>query len=103
MPRNASLGPGRVTIASGAGSLQLPEHVTVSTGKHSEIPENVEIIVRRGNTVRDPVYSEWVPMHGARVTYRKYHKNLVSTVYDDHTVTFLCTGPWKVQAELPRK
>lgn len=101
MPRNALLGKGRVTIASGAGNVQLPEYVTLRTGSRSHKSENVEVEVRRGNKVQDPIYSKWKPMHGVRVSYRFYHENKVSTVYDDHTVTFLTTGPWKVQVELP--
>lgn len=103
MPRNALLGPGRVTIASGIGTLQLPEYVTVRTGKHSDMDDNLEVTVRKGNTTTNPVFSRWVPMHGVRVFYRSYYKNKVSTVYDDASVTFIATGPWKVQVELPKQ
>lgn len=101
MAMNKPLGKGRTTIASGSGKLQLPQYVTVSTGKHSEMEDRVEIVVREGNTIHDPVYSEWVPLHGAQVKYHKHGKWVTTTVTDDHTVQFMATGAWTVRVELP--
>lgn len=90
-----------ITVASGNGTLQLPEYVTVKTGKYSDIEDNVEILTLKGNTEGDPVFSSWVPMHGVKIFYRLHDSNRWATIHDNNKVTFQSTGAWKVQVEKP--
>lgn len=103
MARNAALGKGRQTVSSGAGSLQLPEYITVSTGKHSKKEDNVQVVTQKGNTIAPPVYSPWNTMFGVRVSYEKDKKYITTTIYDDNEVQIRSTGAWKVEVELPRE
>jgi len=89
------------TIASGNGTLQLPEYVTIKTGRYSSIPENIEVTTRKGNTFSEPIFSPWVPMHGTKIFYRKHDANKFSTIHDNSFVTFMATGAWKVRVEKP--
>jgi len=102
MARNESLGPGMQMIAQGYGSLQLPEYVTINTGKYSPDAEKVQVVVRRGNKERELGLFSWVKMSGVRVSYHRHGRYLRTTLHDNTSTTILATREWKVQAEPTR-
>jgi len=101
MARNAPLGKGRITVLAGAGSLQLPEYVTIRTGKYSEMSDNIEVFTQKGNTNGESVFSPWNTMHGVRVSYDQNGRWITTTIYDDNEVRIRATGAWRVEVELP--
>lgn len=88
-------------IASGVASVHVPEYITVSTGKYSDEADKVKVDVKQGNKDLEPVYADWVKMHGVRAVYRKHGSIKRTTIHDNAQVTFMSTGDWRVQVEKP--
>lgn len=88
-------------IAHGAASLQVPEYITVNTGKYSPDAEKVQVIKRWGNKEEELGLFPWVKMHGVKIDYHKHDAYKRTTLYDNNTVTVMATGAWKVSVEKP--
>ncbi len=83
-------------IAHGAASLQVPEYITINTGRYSPDAEKVQVIKKWGNKEEELGLFPWVKMHGVKIDYNKHDRYLRTTVYDDHTTTIQATGAGRV-------
>ena len=88
-------------VAHGAASLQVPEYVTINTGRYSPDAEKVQVIKRWGNREEELGLYPWVKMHGVKVDYHRHDRYLRTTLFDNTTTTILATGAWKVRVEKP--
>ena len=89
------------TVAHGAASLQVPEYITVNTGKYSPDAEKVQVIKTWGNKEEELGLFPWMKMHGVKIDYNKFDRYMRTTLHDDSTTTIHATGAWHVKVEKP--